>query len=396
MKRARRTYALGVSAMVFAYLAIAIGTQVYVRAKSLPELDAGREKLDRFETRILADLKLLAEKPVFATGARETNAERFLTGFIVWTGADDLHSLEHDRLVESMDRHADALKPDTWKSAATWTGLVEDDSIYDLDLAWVDQLSAYDSLDIATHPRARELLAQAGDAHGLARLELFSELPTPRFDELRYAALVRAAQLAREKQARDAMTLYRHVSRLMATSDSRAGALSSVSMLESEKTLADRLGVAWTPIDGDRLDAMKRTSWMWPGLIRARAALGSLGAFEPFLTRETNACVWVYENAGLELILSEYLQPTVVFEPNLNERLERERGVLTKALASCDHADFGAFFTPVESPLTVGRGRPNPARLPFLRRVIGLNLVARAASDDFRFYEESPRRPAAE
>jgi hypothetical protein len=391
MKRARKLYALTLSALAFAYLATAIGTQVYVRARALPELDAGREKIERLEPRILADLKLLAEKPVFAKSAREKNAERFLTGFITWSGAEALHSAEHDRLIESMGQHQDVLK-----SEENWSAFVADEAIYDLDLAWVDQLTAYDSIDIATHPRYLEILARAEDAHGIARLALWNELPIPQFGELRFAALARAAQLAREKQPQEGLSLYHHVSDLMSTSDSLIGSLSAVLMLQNEKKLADHLDTKWTPVDDERIDAMKRTSWMWPGLMRDQAVTGTLGSFEAYFSRDTNACTWIHELTGIELVLSDYLQPTLVFEPNLNERLERERGILTKALNACEHPDLMAFFSPVKSPLMIGRGIPNPARIPFVRRVIGLDVALMATPNYFRIYEESPRQPASD
>jgi hypothetical protein len=390
MKKVQKFYALGMGAMAFAYLATAIGTQVYVRANLLPEIDAGRDRVVRFESRILSDLKLLTDKPVFEKSARDRNAERFLTGFINWSGVDEIHSVEHDHLVESMGRHLDTLKSDE-----NWNAFRGDEAIYDLDLAWVDQLSAYNSIDLTTHPRYTEILARAETSHGIQRVELANELPFPQFSELRYAALVRAAQLARAGDARGALTLFRHISDLLSTSDSLIGSMASVAMLHNEKKLAEYFSVDWIPIDDDRIDAMKRTAWMWPGLLRYQAATGSLGPFETYFHRETNACTWVHEAAGIELILNDYLQPTVVFEPNLNERLERERGVFLKALSACGHPELKVFYTPTESPLMIARGVPNPARIPFLRRVVGLNLVAIATPNYFRAYEKSPRSPAS-
>jgi hypothetical protein len=239
-------------------------------------------------------------------------------------------------------------------------------------------------------------LKRVEDVGGIARVGISSTMPFPYFDELRFATLMRVAQLAREKKPVEALTLYRHVGRLMWTSDTLVGAMSSVLMLRQEKTLAKKLSVEWTLIDDDRLDAMKRTAWLWPGLMRIRSTTGSLGPFEAYLTRETNACSWVHELSGIELVLADFLQPTVVFEPNLNERLERERGVYLKALAACDHNELKAFYSPVKSPLMIGRGVPNPARIPFLRRYMGLTLVQMATPDFLRYYENSAREPASD
>ena len=382
--------ALTIGVLAFAYIAIAVCTQMYVRTKALPHIDADEDKLERFESRILTDLKLLADQPVYTASPREKNAERFLSGFISWSGAEPLQTIEHDRLIESMSRHLDALK-----SEASWQAFVKDELIYELDLAWVDQLIAYDSLDLSTHPRVLESIAKAETSRGLVRVSLMAELPFPQLSELRFATLVRAVQLAHVDQPREAMEIYHHVGHLVATTDSLIGAMTSVQMLQNEKSIAKNFGVTWALVDDEKIEAMKRTSWAWPSIVRLRARTGSMGIFEPFVSRSTSSCTWVYE-PSLELVISDYLLPTFVFEPNMTERIERQRGVINKALESCGHSELQAFYTPSASPLMVGRGIPNPARIPFLRRVIGLNLVAASTANFFKMYEEPPRHPASD
>jgi hypothetical protein len=344
-----------------------------------------------YQDRILTDLKLLAEKPIFPPSPRETNAERFLTGFIAWNNADPLHSLEHDKLVELQQAH-----PSLVIDGKGWPGFVADEKVYELSLAWIDQLSAYDSLDLTTHPQFSESLKRIEETHGVARIGLIGDLPFPQYSELRFAAFARAAQLQREGRAEEGLEIFHHIAHLIATSDSLIGSMTSVSMLTSEKWLASNLSVQWTPVDDERIEAMKRTAWAWLGLMRLQAPTGSLGVFEPFMKRDLGACTWVIEAApSAELVLSDYLQPTLVFEPNLNERLERERSVFTRALGACGHSELGAFYAPITSPTMIGRAIPNPARFPFLRRVLGLSLVSVAQPNTFKMYEDH-RRPASQ
>ncbi len=391
MKSGQKNFALLVSAIAITYALIAIGTHVYVRSVLLPKLDANRGALDRFEPRILADLKLLTEKPVYTALPREKNAERFLTGFIGWDGGDALETIEHTRLVDFMKQHQDALK-----SEDEWSSFIDDDALDDLDLAWVDQLSAYDYLDFETHPRYVDELSRVTETHGMLRAGILGRLPIPNYLELRFAALARAAQMSLENRAPEALELYRHVGYLMSTSDSLAGSLTAVTMLQNEKRLADYLDIEWTPIDNSRIDAMKRTAWAWGGIERLVSVTdGSLGAYEPYFARANGACAAMLDLPGPEGLLIDYLRPSVLGEPDVNERLDHQAVAIARVYEKCGHPEMKAFLAPMQAPLQVGRFTPNPARIPFLRRLIGLGFAAEANPNYVRFYEENPRQPAS-
>jgi hypothetical protein len=50
---------------------------------------------------------------------------------------------------------------------------------------------------------------------------------------------------------------------------------------------------------------------------------------------------------------------------------------------------------PIDSPLLLGHLKLNPARIPFLRRIVGLQWVAITQPSHFQLYEEAPRHPAS-
>ena len=389
-QKALKIIAIFASAVVLAYALLAIGTHVYVRAVLLPKFDANRDAIDRNQTRILADLKLLSEKPIYTEMPREKNAERFLTGFIAWEGGEPLKTLEHEHLVDFMKQHQKALTSDD-----EWSSMIDDETLSNLDLAWVDQLTAYDYLDLQTYPRFVERLAHVQSAHGIPRVGILATLPVPSYTELRFAALARAAQLSLEDRSREALSLYHHVGYLMSTSDSMIGSLEAVLMLENEKSLAERFEIDWTPVDTARIDAMKRTTWVWAGIERLKSVAGNLGDYEPYLERRTNACSTMLDLPGPEGLLTDYLRPTALLEPDLNDRLDRQSEVINRIYKKCGHPELAAFLAPLESPLRVGRFVPNPARIPFLRRVVGLGLATAATPNYTRYYDENPRRPAS-
>ena len=140
-------------AVAATYLVVVVGTHAYVHFFLLPKFAEDNAKLARIEPRILADLKLLSEHPVFEELPRSKNAERFLTGFIEWTGAGVPKTLEYDRLVDVMAHHSDVTKTEE-----NWNSLLDDEALEELDLGWVDQLIAYDYFDMQSHPSFTDAL----------------------------------------------------------------------------------------------------------------------------------------------------------------------------------------------------------------------------------------------
>lgn len=388
---------------------------MYARFALLPSVRAASADLDRFEPRILADLRTLQAHPIFAgssaaagppvTGGRaaagpaatadagatrERNAERFLSGFITWNGAEPLQTVDHDRLVAMMREHEHALVSDD-----DWSALIDDDALDDLDLNWVDQLAAYDHIDFGTHPAYIDLLSRVAGANGFERASIAARLPYPELAELRFATLARVAQLMEEDRWREASSLYRHVADLMQTSDSLIGSMMSVVMLQNEKSLRDRTGTpAWPVVDDDLIGAMKRTAWAWDGIEQLRPA--RLRDFEPYFNRQTGACAGLLEMFGTGAMLQDYLEPTAFLEYDLRPRLAKQTQFKKRLFEMCDHQNLEVFLAPMdEGPLMIGRLKPNPARIPFLRRILGLKILASESPTYFRLYEEAPRQPAS-
>jgi hypothetical protein len=377
------------------YAFTAFGTYCYVHIFLLPKIHASTNDLARFEPRILADLKLLTTDPIYKDLPREKNAERFLSGFISWAGShvEVLKDLNHDRLITLMKAHERALQNDE-----EWAALLADDQLKDLDLKWVDQLAAYDHINFGTHPVYHDLLARVEHAHGYERMQIAAALPLPDMNELRFAALARVAQLETEDRIDEAIPLYRHVGYLISTTDSMVGLYNSVIMLQNEKSLAERTDFKWPVVDSRRISAMKRTSWAWSGIERIKSRQGSLGAFEPYFKRSANACAGVLEVLNLESMLQDYLSPTTFLESDFRDRLAKQNSFAKQLYTVCDHENLNVFLTPIaeaDSPLMLSRRKVNPARIPFLRRIIGLTLLTEAIPNDFRLYEEDPRQPAS-
>lgn len=373
----------------------AVSTHFYVRAFLLPQIHAASSELSRFEPRILADLKSLQENPIYPELPRATNAERFLSGFISWRGVDTttLNTSEHDRLISMMKIHERAFNSDE-----AWSNLLDDDQLKAMDLSWVDQLIAYDHIDFGSHPAYAYLLDHVEHSHGIARVGIAASLPLPELRELRFAALARFAQRQLDNNQFDAPELFRHIGYLLSTTDTLIGSMLAVDMLQTEKRLAERTDTSWAMIDDNRIQALKRTAWAWGGITRLRAREQSLGSFEPYFHRSTNACAGLVEMFGMGNLLQDYLKPTAPLEYDLHDRLALETQFMRRLLAVCDHKNLGVFLSPIaseDSPVMIGRLVVNPARVPFLRRILGLKLLAFAPPNYFGSYNETPREPAS-
>lgn len=380
-----------------AYGAVAAGSHLYISWYLLPTMTASADDLARLEPRILADLKLLREKPIFTELAREKNAERFISGFIACYGdcgvnhSDALETPEHEKLVAMMRVHDHALRSDD-----EWSAFLDDEALEELDLAWVDQLIAYDHIDFATHPSYISALARVETSHGIERLAISKALPFPAMNELRFATLARAAQLSLEDRGEEARRIYRHISYLLSTTDSLMGSLVSVSMLENEKQLSERLDFSWNLIDDARIRAMRRTSMAWGGIVNVQAGRGEFGLYQDYFSRSTNACAVSNEAVGRDVMLEDYLKPTAFLEMDFSDQLMRTRALQKKILEICEHENLDVFLKPMPpSNLMAGRLKMNPARVPFLRRVLGLTLLSVASPNYFSEYDQIPREPSS-
>ena len=377
------------------YIVVAIATHVYVHAVLLPTIHQASADLDRLEPRIIADFKLLSEKPIYSALPREKNAEHFLSGFISWSGSGvrPLTNPEHDRLMTLMKSHERAASTDE-----TWAAFLADDSLSKLDLAWVDQLVAYDHIDFGTHQIQADLLNKVEAANGMQRVGIAANLPLPEMRELRFAALARVAQLQKENRLAEAPGLYRHVSYLFASTDSLIGSLVAATLLQTEKSLAERTRADWQTVDENLVQAFKRSAWAWIGIEHLRASKENLGSFEPYLNRATGACSGAFETIGFSGQLQDYFAPTALFESDLHERLAKIGHFQRRLLDLCEHEQLKVFLAPVPSeanPLIVERFHPNMARIPFVRRIVGLNYLASLTPNYFNLYEQNPREPAS-
>ncbi len=392
-RKMRAALAAGTFAGLYGFAALS--TQIYIRAFLLPKIQSLSLELNKAEPRILADLKLLKEKPVYPDQPREKNAERFLSGFMSWTAASlpTIDNADHDRLIAVMKDHEHAVQSDQ-----EWQNFLDDERLDEMNLTWIDQLMAYDHIDFGSHPVYADLLSRVLHSHGVARLGIAANLPFPEMRELRFAALARVAQLQLEDRLMEAPGLYRHVGFLLSTTDSLSGSMMSVYMLQSEKNLAQRTGARWPQIEEDRIQAMKRTAWAWGGIEQIFASQGSLGIYEPYFHRSANACAGLLEMSGGAELLQNYLSPTVPLEYDLSERLSKETEFKRRLFSKCDHENLEVFLTPIadeDSPLMLGHIAPNPARIPFYRRLLGLQLMAWSVPNYFGLYQETPRRPAS-
>ena len=394
--------ALGVFALT--YLVVAGVSYVYVRHVLLPSVHPNPADLERRQDRIIADFKVLNEKPIYEPLARDKNAEHFLSGFISWEG-DGLEPIitpDHERLTSLMQTYDRSLLTNE-----DWQRFVADPLLLKLDLTWVDQLEAYDHFDFGTHPSHLSLLGRVATSNGIGRAAIAASLPMPSFREIRFAAIARVAQIQSEIQNQNRKTgarstlaprLFRHVGYLLSTTDSLVGSAVAASMLGTEKTLASRTGLDWPLVTDTQILAMKRASWAWVGIEKSLSTEDGFGAYAAYMNRRTFACSGIYDSMPSMTILQDYLLPPSLFETNLAAEVAKANAFQTQYLNDCAHDELKVFLRPVPvaaNPFWARAFRVNFARIPFLRQVVGLTQMSLASPNFFRLYDEAPRQPAS-
>ena len=188
------------------------------------------------------------------------------------------------------------------------------------------------------------------------------------------------------------MKLFHHVSYLIWTSDTLIGSMSAVLMLKQEKSLAAYLDIDWASVDESRLFALKRASWAWIGI---QHYTNEFESYSTYLDRRTGACGGMTDAVPVQTLLTDYLRPKWIGETDHSIWLDEQEKRLTAVMEKCGHPQMKALLAPIESPKMVGHVAPNPARIPFLRRLVALTLVSVARPNFFKMYEENPREPAS-
>lgn len=374
-----------------------------VRTQFLPPVLANVKHLEPHYPAILADFKLLEANPIFKETARVKNAEPYLSDSVSWEGLQSSPAVR----AASEKLHAIDEQFPRWRvDSKQMLKLYQSAQLNNTDTDWVEGLLEFDHWDLTTRREVAEKLQKAGQSSGLEKIGILAGLAIPNYMDFRASVYLHYLKMVKRGQGQEGIRLIRHAANLAQSSNSLVGQMIAVAFLKDEAGLASAFGVPWTPLSNEQIEAYKRVSWAWPGLVRTVWAGEFPAQFVPYLRPEMGMCGGAFEAAVGAGGMQDFLEPRFWFETDFSKELARVRDFEVKTQALCKMQAFAPFRsrTPASANgWTIDSGKifgasledganqtqqPNYARIPYVRRMVALILLGLSNPQYGRLYEE--------
>lgn len=357
----------------------------------------------------IADLEVLESNPIFPEWKQEKNAEPFLSKYIAW-GDDPSQKPKwdnHTQLLTLIERHKNL------KDLEKWNAFAGDPDVLALDVSWVDELKTFDHWSFKTNPAYVKIASEGPLTNSIERIGMWATSPIPEMKQFQYSLLARLVQLSSQGEQLKGFENFRHGAHLMHTSSTLIGEMMAISLVNQERQLVEftRFG-DWQTVDEERALAYKRVAWGWGGVMQVlHWKPERMQDFEAY-AKPTNAiCGGVLETILTGSLWGDFLDQRMPLETDFSAEVRNAREVTANFLDRCGLAEYKAMTNatpaganPLFAPKFSGTWTAvdgggfslplNPSRVPFVRRMVGFELMTIAMPGWMRQYEE--REPAAE
>lgn len=370
----------------------------------IPKIESDYKKAQSYFPKILADLKAIAENPPFPDVELKSNGEGFISKHVSWEGDgfSPLSSKSHETLSDLFEKYPN------WKSdPKQFKSLYADPDLLSIDTSWIEELKNYSHWDFSTHPEIQENLRHVPESSGIERIGIFSALPIPNFPEFRKWGIVYFLQEYHQGKGPEGLKSFRKMAHLSHNTGTLIGKMIATTMLDDEHFFSKNLQMPdWELIPKEEIQAYKRVSWAWIGIAQTTWFHEFPKDFEPYLKPETGVCAAAWENPGGLTAFQDFLKSKVVFERDFSENLEKSRSFQKRLFSICNMKSYEGFVSriPAGANPLIGRGYGsyymidseaassstslNWSRVPYIRRVIGLNLIAISIPNYLKLYEQ--------
>jgi hypothetical protein len=337
---------------------------------------------------IIDDINLLESNPIFSNASFEKDALPFLMKHISWSDENETSKSLVMILKEAYPKFMS--EPEQFES------LLADSRVYEIELNWVDELENYDHLGgVEAHPKTSESLKSVPHMDSVVRVGFFYSIPTPRYDELQFASMLRLLQLHKSGHSLAGFRLMRKVTELLNSAPNLVAAQVAAKSLKWEHMIVERLNTPqWAPVDQKVIAAYRRLSWAWPSIIHALIWSGSDMDLMKYMKPQNGVCA-AAGDVALGLGFEDLLEPQFIFELSFDQELMRSREIRQKLFNVCSLNEYEIFLTFARDTskrqslsswqLPMGL---HPSQIPYLRRHLGFTLMTVATPNFFRFYEK--------
>ncbi|MES2964235.1 MAG: hypothetical protein V4760_10120 [Bdellovibrionota bacterium] len=385
------------------YLGVAGYAKLVWSHHHAPKVEAYKASVEKHFPAIQADLELLDADPIFESWSLEKNAEPYLTKYISWGGSTQKPSWDnHAQLLAIVERHKKGLK-----DLSNWNEFAADPDVLSLDVSWVDELKTFDHWSFKSNPDYVQILKIGPTRNSIDRIGMWATSPVPEMQELRYALLARLVQLSLHGELRKGFENFRHGAHLMHSTSTLIGEMMAVTLIGQERVLAERTGLRdWKTVDEARAKAYKRLAWGWGGVMTVFHWKPEVMAqFEKYAKPQNAICGGALESILTGSIWGDFLEARVPLEADFEQNVLNARAVTATFLDRCGLPEYKPLLgasppgaNPLWAPKFTGtwdmidegsfRLPLNPSRVPFVRRMVGLELMTIAMPGWMRQYED--------
>lgn len=375
-------------------------THILVNAHFMKELSNHAQEADLHLADIKKDLETLQKNPIFEKLDTSADAGFVLTTHVPSLGAEPTMAAQKN--YEPIKNYLEKYK--NWRNdKEVLITSTQDIALRTLNTDWMLPLKDKTYWSLSQHPDVVTTLERVPKLNSIERIAEFAQMPIPRYDTLRDWAAIYMMKMAYEGSPRLGLEMYRKVAELIQSHGTLTGHMVAAHMLKQEPYLAATFAVQdWMAHDLEAVEAFERISWGWVGLVRDSWLKPVPADITSLMTPQNGVCAAAVENVGGLARMYDFLGPHFVFEPDFSAEIEASRTLEQQLLSDCRMEAFHVFSLPTEkasNPFWVKAETVytlpemegwtyNRSRIPYLRRLVGLQLMTIAQPNFFIKYKQ--------
>jgi hypothetical protein len=376
-----------------------------------PQLGERNADLNKNIPKILADLEVLSAHPVFPAAVYKNNAQ-FLLNKYIGTNGMEITAVRNPQYF-SLRKFTTIYGK--WRTNPALLDLImNDNDLMSLDTSWMQSLHEFDHWNYSDRREVIARLSSVQDVNALTRLEIFSQLPTPSFRDIRGWALLNFIKLYKSGQGYEGLKTYRHVANLLHTSGNLVASVTATFMLRDEYILLEHFHVKdWKPVPIVYVDAYYRVVWAWMAILKLPYFNEFPEAFVKYLSPQNGICAGALEAISSFTLYRDFFEPQSFFEADFSENVTFTKNLFRKIHNECNLAIYSKFLD--RSPASLNpfssftldeeisskikntdynfSMMDNWVYIPYVRRLVGMMYFANGSPINYLMpYETETRR----
>lgn len=341
--KSRRYYIL-LSFILFGLLILPIAAEISVDLVLKPQVSIFNIALKHNYPKILDDLEMLHKNKIFKNSAYKNNAEYLISKYVSLDGVAAA-LIAKNTTNEPVKRITKVYH--AWRSnEEILKSLLQDKELMSVNTDWLERLHNYDHWNFSTNKELTAALATIPNVNALTRLDIFSQLPSPNYDNFRSWAILHFLQMTQKGQSHKGLKTYRKVANLIHSSSTVVGNITAASMLKDEYILTSKFGIkGWATVPVFYIDAYIRTTWAWMGLLKLPYFNTFPVEFLSYLKPETGICASSRESVSNFSLYLDLYQPQTRFERNFTDNVIFTTHLYQKIQKVCNLEIYDKFLS---------------------------------------------------